>query len=97
MQLFDSGLTTLEKMPNSIMSGVQPQATKSSADHKSNLIPLPEGSDPSLKSDCMLKEKPCLALFGPINIQDKSLIKAGRSTTEPLGAIKFVRHPAGVH
>lgn len=35
-----------------------PQATKSSTDHKSNLISLPEGSDPSWKSDCMLKDKP---------------------------------------
>ena len=58
--LFDSTLTASEKMPNSIMFGVycQPRATKSSTDHKSNLIPLPEGSDPSLKSDCVLKDKP---------------------------------------
>lgn len=49
--LFDSSLTAFEKMPNSIMFGVycQPQATQSSTDHKSNLIPHPEGSDPSFE------------------------------------------------
>lgn len=46
------------------------------------------------------KINPCLTLFAPINIQDrlfKSLIKAGRSTTMSLCAIKVVKCPAGVH
>lgn len=57
--LFDSNVTAFEKVPNSIMFGAhsQPQVTKSSTDHKSNLISLPEGSDPSLKSDCVHTEK----------------------------------------
>lgn len=60
VQLFDSTLTTFEKMPNSIIFGVfcHPAATKSSADITSNLISLPEGSDPGLKSHCLLKDKP---------------------------------------
>lgn len=95
-------LTTFEKMPNSIIFGVycHPAATKSSTDITSNLIPLPDGSDPGLKSHCSLKDKPRLTLFGPINIQDmlfESLIKAGRSSTAPLRAIKASRFPAGVH
>lgn len=54
-----SFLTTFEKMPNSIIFGVycHPAATKSSADITSNLISLPEGSDPGLKSHCLLKDK----------------------------------------
>lgn len=46
------------------------------------------------------KINPCLTLFAPINIQDrlfKSLIKAGRSTSVALCAIKVVKCPAGVH
>lgn len=71
VQLYDSSLTTSEKMPNSIIYGVcrQPEATQFSADHKSNLISHPEGTDPSLKLD--RKINPCLTASGPINIQDR--------------------------
>lgn len=60
VQLFDSTLTTFEKMPNSIIFGVccQPEATKSSVDITSNLISLPDGGDPGLKFHCLLKDKP---------------------------------------
>lgn len=52
--LCDSCLTVFEKMSNVVRFGVgcQPRATKYSTDHKSDLIPLPGGTDPYLKSDC---------------------------------------------
>lgn len=58
--IFDSSFTTFEKMPDSIIFGAlsRPEATKSSSDHKSNLISLLEGSDPSFKFVCALRDKP---------------------------------------
>lgn len=58
-QISDSSFPTFEKMPDSIISGVfnGPEAMESSADHKSNLISLPEGGDPSSESGFALKDK----------------------------------------
>lgn len=58
-QIFDSSFATFEKMPDSIISGVfnEPEATETSADHKSNLISLPESYGTSSAIEFALKDK----------------------------------------